>query len=60
MVKDAIARFHHPILPAVQDEPDYQKMHAIQKLLQANAQAIDTHLGGGPLGHLGLIISDAS
>jgi hypothetical protein len=26
--------------------------------LQANSQAIDTHLGGGILGHLGLIISD--
>jgi hypothetical protein len=30
------------------------------KSLQANSRAIDTHLGGGTLGHLGLIISDAS
>jgi hypothetical protein len=29
-------------------------------ILQANARAIDTHLGGGALGHLGLIVSDAS
>jgi hypothetical protein len=29
-------------------------------ILQANSRAIDTHLGGGTLGHLGLIISDAS
>jgi hypothetical protein len=28
--------------------------------LQANLRAIDTHLGGGNLGHLGLIVSDAS
>jgi hypothetical protein len=29
-------------------------------LLQANSRAIDTHLGGGDLGHLGRIVSDAS
>jgi hypothetical protein len=34
--------------------PSYQ-----QKLLQANAREIDTHLGGGYLGHLGHIVSDA-
>jgi hypothetical protein len=45
MVEDVIDSFHHPILPTVQDEPDYQKKHAIQKLFQANARAIDTHLG---------------
>jgi hypothetical protein len=60
MVKDAIASFPHPILPTVQGEPDYQNIHAIRKLLHANARAIDTHLGGGALGHLGLIVSDAS
>jgi hypothetical protein len=60
MVEDVIASFPHPILPTVQGEPDYQTTHAIQKLLQANARAIDTHLGGGDLVHLGLIVSDAS
>jgi hypothetical protein len=59
-VEDFIAIFPHPILPTFQGEPDYQTMHAIRKLLQANARAIDTHLGGGALGHLGLIVSDAS
>jgi hypothetical protein len=59
-VKDVIASFLHPILPTVQGEPDYQTIHAIRKLLQANSRAIDTHLGGGTLGHLGLIVSDAS
>jgi hypothetical protein len=43
----------------VHGEPDYQTIHAIRKLLHANAQEIDTHLGGGSLGHLGLIVSDA-
>jgi hypothetical protein len=57
-VCDVIASFPHPIIPTVQGEPDYQTSHAIQKLLQAKAREIDTHLGGGDLGHLGLIVSD--
>jgi hypothetical protein len=59
-VEYVIASFPHPILPTVQGEPDYQTIHAIRKLLQANSRPIDTHLGGGYLGHLGLIVSDAS
>jgi hypothetical protein len=59
-VEDVIASSPHPILPTVQGEPDYQKNHTIRKSLQANSRAIDTHLGGGTLGHLGLIVSDAS
>jgi hypothetical protein len=59
-VEDIIASLPHPILPTVQGESDFQTIHAIRKLLQANARAIDTHLGGGALGHLGLIVSDAS
>jgi hypothetical protein len=59
-VKDIIASFPHPILLTEQGEPDYQNIHAIRKLLQANARAIDTHLGGGALGNLGLFVSDAS
>jgi hypothetical protein len=58
-VEDVIASFPHPVLPTVQGEPDYQTIHAIRKSLQANSRAIDTHLGGGTLGHLGLIVSDA-
>jgi hypothetical protein len=50
----------HPILPTAQGEPDYQTIHATRKFLRANSRAIDTHLGGGTLGHLGLIISDAA
>jgi hypothetical protein len=52
--------FPHPVLPTVQGEPYYQTIHATRKFLQANSRAIETHLGGGTLGHLGLIISDAS
>jgi hypothetical protein len=60
IVEDVIASFPHPILPTVQGEPEYQTIHAIQTLLQANARASDTHLGGGALGHMGLIVSYAS
>jgi hypothetical protein len=59
-VKEFIAFFPHPILPIVQGNPDYQTIHAIHKLLQANTRAIDTHLGGGALGHLVLIAYDAA
>jgi hypothetical protein len=55
MVEDVMMSFPHPILPTVQGEPDYQTI----KLLQSNAWAIDTHLIGGSVGHLGLILSDA-
>jgi hypothetical protein len=59
-VEDVLASFPHPILPTVEGEPDYQTIHATRKFLQANSRAIYTHLGGGTLGHLGLIISDAA
>jgi hypothetical protein len=60
IVEDVMASFPHPVLPTVQGESDYQTIHATRKFLQANSRAIDTHLGGGTLGQLGLIISDAS
>jgi hypothetical protein len=59
-VEDVLASFPHPIPPIVEGEPDYQTIHATRKFLQANSRAIDTHLGGGTLGHLGLIISYAA
>jgi hypothetical protein len=55
-----MVNFSHPVLPTVQGEPDYQTIHATIKFLPSNSRAIDTHLGGGTLGHLGIIISDAS
>jgi hypothetical protein len=59
-VEDVLASFPHPILPTVEGEPDYQTIHATRKFLQANSRAIYTHLGGGTLDHLGLIVSDAA
>jgi hypothetical protein len=59
-VEEVVASFPHPLIPTVQGEPDYQTIHVILKLLQANARDIDTHLGGGVLGHLGIIVSEAA
>jgi hypothetical protein len=59
-VEDIIANFPHPILPTVQGEPDYHIILSFRKLLQANARSIDSHLGGGALGHLGIIVSVAA
>jgi hypothetical protein len=59
-VENIMSSFPHPLLPTVQGEPDYQTIHATRKFLQANSRAIDTHLGSGILGYMGLIISDAS
>jgi hypothetical protein len=56
-VEDVIASSPHPILPTVQGEPDYHTIHSIRKLLCANARSIESHLGGGALGHLSIIIS---
>jgi hypothetical protein len=58
IVEDVIASFPHPVLPSVPGEPDYHSLHAIRKMLRENARSIDTHLGGGAFGHLGVIISD--
>jgi hypothetical protein len=46
-VEDVISSFPHPVLTSVPGEPDYHTLHAIRKLLRANARSIDTHLGGG-------------
>jgi hypothetical protein len=59
-VEDVILSLPHPVLPTVQGELDYQTIHTIRISLQANSRVIDTHLGGGTLGPLGLIVSDAS
>jgi hypothetical protein len=58
--ENGMVSFPHPVLPTVQGEPYYQTIHANRKFLQANSRAIETHLGGGTLGHLGLIIYDTS
>jgi hypothetical protein len=57
-VEDVIASFPYTFLPSVPGEPDYHTLHAICKILRANARSIDTHLGDGAFGNIGVIISD--
>jgi hypothetical protein len=59
-VEDVMESFPNPVLPAVEGDPNYQTINATRKFIQANSRAINTHLGGGTLGHLGLIFSDVS
>jgi hypothetical protein len=59
-VEDVMASLPHPIISTVEGELYYQTIHSTRKFLQANSRAIDIHLGGRTLGHLGLIISDVS
>jgi hypothetical protein len=56
-VEDIIASFPHPVLSSVPWEQDYHTLHSIHKMLRANARSIETHLGGGSFGNLGVIIS---
>jgi hypothetical protein len=59
-VEEVISCFPHPVLPSVIGEQDYHTLHAVRKMLRANARSIDTHLGGGAFGHLGVIISNVA
>jgi hypothetical protein len=59
-VEDSNTSFPYPILPTVYWELDYHTIHAIHKLLQANARTINTHLGGGAMIQLVIIVSDAA
>jgi hypothetical protein len=55
---NVISSFPHTALSSVPGEPDNHSLHVICKMIRANARLIDTHLGGGAFGHLGVIISD--
>jgi hypothetical protein len=58
-VEDIIESFPHHIIPTVQGDPDYHtihSIHSIRKILLKNAQSIETHLGGGAIGHLRIIV----
>jgi hypothetical protein len=57
-VEDVIASFPRPILPSLPGGADYYTLHSIHKIIRANARSIDTHIGGGAFGNLGIIISN--
>jgi hypothetical protein len=58
-VEDVIASF--PVIFYLQYRgADYHTVHSIRKLLRANARSVGSHLGGGALGHLSIIVSIAA
>ena len=56
----ANAFFPTPILPKIVGKPTFEKLHAMKKSLKANATSVQSDLGGGQFGHLGLVLDDAT
>jgi hypothetical protein len=56
----ANAYFSSPTLPKIVGKPTYEKLRHMKKLLKANATSVQSDLGGGQFGHLGLVLDDAT
>ena len=55
-VENIIESFPNSSIPIIEGEPTYDKIKQIKKLLIENASSIQTTLGGGNYGYLGLIL----
>jgi uncharacterized membrane protein YgcG len=51
--------FQHKVLTQVHGQPTYETLQTLSTEIKANAASVPSTLGGGHLGHLGLILSDA-
>ena len=51
--------FEFPTLTPIRGEPTADTLIVLRKQLKANAKSVPSNLGGGTLGHLGLIIPPA-
>ena len=47
--------FHYPILMKIEGEPTYATLITLKEELTANASSVDSNLGGGDHGYLGLV-----
>ena len=56
----ANAYFPNPVIPKIVGQPNFEKLRALKKALIANAASVQSDLGGGTYGHLGLILDDAT
>ena len=56
----ANAYFPTPVLPKIVGTPTYERLRNMKKLLKANAASVQSDLGGGAYGHLGLVLDDAT
>ena len=51
--------FEFPTLPKIHGEPTYEKIKELKDKLKTNASKVPSELGGGNLGHLGLVLTAA-
>jgi len=49
--------FQHKVLTRVYGVPDFDSIKTLEDELKANASSVQTELGGGQFGHLGLVVS---
>lgn len=54
----ANAYFHTPILPRTVGQPTFDKLRAFKKALNTNTESVQSDIGGGTFGHLGLVLDD--
>ena len=58
-VNDIIAAFPEPV-PRITGQPTYNNLKTLRNALKVNAGGIDSTLGGGQHGHLGLVLTPAA
>ncbi len=57
-VDDIVAKFPTKVLPRIDGEPNYETISNMNQLMFGNAATLQTTLGGGIHGHVGLIMKD--
>jgi hypothetical protein len=55
---ELIAGLPHSSLPKVTGEPTFEDLKVIRRLLDTNAMSVTSYVGGGRLGHLGIIMTN--
>ena len=53
----ASSYFQYPVLDKIHGKPTYETLKKLKKQLKSNAQSVESSLGGGRYGHLGLVIN---
>jgi hypothetical protein len=56
-VEEIINGYPNPILPKIDNEPNFEDIQIKTRLLNANAISIPSMAGGGAHGHLGIIMT---
>lgn len=58
-VDSLLEGFPHTTVPPILGQPSYETITNVLRLLNSNAASVQSELGGGQLGHLGLTVSPA-